>query len=56
MTELITWLSVALQLWEIGWPFRGQVRTTRTEMGEVEINLGFYRRRVCWTQRRVAKR
>jgi hypothetical protein len=56
MTDILAWVSLALQLWTMGWPFWDQHCVTQTEQGESEINLGFYRRRVSWTQRRVARR
>lgn len=56
MSDILSLVSLALQLWDMGWPIKGQVRTSRIETGEAEINLGFYRRRVTWTQRRRTQR
>ena len=56
MTDILAWVSFVLQVWSMGWPFTGQVRVKRTTMGESEINLGFYRRRVSWTQHRDTRR
>ena len=56
MSDILSLVSFALQLWEMVRPLAGQVRSSRTETGESEINLGFYRRRVSWTQRRRAQR
>ena len=56
MSDILAWVSLVLQVWTMGWPFTGQVRTKRTKTVETEINLGLYRRRVSWTERRDARR
>lgn len=56
MSDILAWVSLALQLQSMGWPFWGKVREERIEMGETEINLGVYRRHVTWVRRRDALR
>jgi hypothetical protein len=56
MFDIITLVSFALQLWSMWWPSVGRVRTSRTVTGEFEVNLGFIRYRMTWSQRRHAQR
>lgn len=56
MTDIITWLSFALQLMSMGWPFWGQVREQRIEKGEIEINLPGIRYHKSWVRSRDTQR
>ncbi|MFG1225659.1 hypothetical protein [Xanthobacter wiegelii] len=56
MSDILAWVSLALQLQSMGSPLWGQVREERIEVGETEINLGVYRRHVTWVRRRDALR
>jgi hypothetical protein len=57
MSDILAWVSFALQVYSTmlpGWPTR--VRVQRCLVGEAELDLGFYRRRVVWTERRDTRR
>ena len=56
MSDIVAWVSLVLQVWTMGWPFTGQVRSKRIRAVETEINLGIYRRHVSWTEHRDTRR
>lgn len=56
MSDFLAWVSFGLQvysMWPI-WPVA--TRSKRVSQGQSEINLGFYRRCVTWTEERDTSR
>jgi hypothetical protein len=50
MADVLVWVSFILQVYST-WPIvLFPARKTRVEKGQSELNLGFYRRRVTWTE------
>lgn len=54
---LLTLVSIILRLHTMIWQKRpSHERVERSCAGETEINLGFFRRRVSWSERRTTRR
>jgi len=45
MSDIVTWVSFALQVWSAYWPLPiGQARRSKQRVRITEWNLGFFRR------------
>jgi hypothetical protein len=56
MSDFLAWVSFVLEVYSI-WPiWPSSTCVTRVRRGVSEINLGFYRRRVRWTEERKTLR